>query len=205
MTVYRFDVTAPLRTEPLDLIVCHWTAGLGGPEQVARTLAARKLSVHYVIGTAGEVVQMASTDRRCAHAGHVNGRSIGIEVVSPGLPGTVHDREMRSGVRRRSYADHIRGRRVAMLDFTDAQTAALTALVESLCDSLSVPRAVPVEANGDLARRELSPREQAAFRGVAGHFHFHATKLDCGSAPLERLRLRWAKPLAERGISGCIG
>ena len=192
MSEYVFDATTRPRTEALDLIVVHWTAGIGDPAQVARTLLSRKLSIHFTIGSDGKVVQMASHDRRCAHAGHVNARSIGIEVVSPGLPGPVRDKEVHRGVVRATYEDHIRGRRVRMLDFTDAQTAALTVLVESLCDGLDVPRAVPVEPNGELVRRQMDAASLAAFRGVIGHYHCHDTKLDCGTAPLERFRVRWA-------------
>lgn len=189
---FRFDHSTKPRTMPLDLVTIHWTAGIGGPERVARTLESRGLSVHYTIGVDGEVVQMASHDRRCAHASGINDRSIGIEVVSPGLPGPIRDKERVHGIVRAEYVDHVRGRRVTMLDFTAEQTSALTALVDSLCRDLGVPRVVPLEANGALARRRLELVELAKFRGVLGHYHAHPTKLDCGTRPLERLRVKWA-------------
>lgn len=201
----RFDhlrSTRP-RTEPADLVCIHWTGGMGGPEQVYRTLLKRNLSIHFVIGPDGLVVQMASTSLVCAHAGKVNARSVGIEVVSPGLPGDSHGnarqrlaasvwaKEQARGVRREAYVDEIRGRRVRMLDFTTVQTEALTILVESLCDELGIPKRVPTESDGSLTRRSLTTSELSSFRGVLGHYGAHETKLDCGTLPLERLRNRW--------------
>ena len=189
---YAFDATTKRFPSPPSLIVLHWTGGIGGPDQVERTLASRGLSVHYAVSAAGDVVQLASLDRQCAHAGSVNRRSIGIEVCSPGFPGALHDREIARGIERDVYTDHIRGRAAKMVGQTAAQTDAVTALVESICSGLSIPRRVPLEPHGALVRRQLTPGEIVAFRGVLGHYHCHATKQDPGTAPLERLRERWA-------------
>ena len=117
--------------------------------------------------------------------------SVGIEVVSPGIPGDVREKEAARGVEREEYDDVIRGRRVTMLDYTVRQTDALTLLIERLCDELKVARAVPLASDGTLLRRSMDAGELAAFRGIMGHYHCHETKLDCGTRPLERLRLRW--------------
>jgi len=191
------------RREPVRAIVLHWTGGAGGPAAVYRTLRTRSgprspdgLSIHYVVGTDGETVQMAPLSLVCLHAGIANEWSVGIEIVSPGFPmGTAHEREKKSGVRREVYADKLKTSRrtgVRMLDFTEAQTAAAMLLVETLCDSLKLPRRVPIEADGALARRELRPEELARFAGVMGHYHCHPTKLDPGTAILERLRVKWS-------------
>lgn len=191
-----------VRTEPCRAIVLHWTGGSGGPAQVYRTLRSRKgprspdgLSVHYVVGSDGAIVQMAPHSFVCLHAGIANEWSVGIEVVSPGLPlGSAYERERKAGVQRAVYEDRMRKARrpIRMLDFTAAQNDAVTLLVESLCDTLRVKRAVPCEADGSLMRRQMTVGEMASFGGVLGHYHCHPTKLDPGTALLDRLRLRWA-------------
>lgn len=191
------------RVQPCRAIVLHWTGGAGGPAAVYRTLRTRSgprtpdgLSVHYVVGTDGEVVQMAPHGLVCLHAGIANEWSVGIEVVSPGFPmGSAYERERKAGVRREVYSDKWKTTRragVKMLDFTEAQNAALVLLVETLCDTLRIPRRVPIDADGSLLRREMRPAELASFAGVLGHAHCHPTKLDPGSAILERLRVKWA-------------
>jgi N-acetyl-anhydromuramyl-L-alanine amidase AmpD len=188
------------RTQPCRGIVLHWTGGAGGPAQVYRTLRSRVgprtpdgLSIHYVVSAHGEVVQMAPHDLVCLHAGVANEWTVGVEIVSPGLPTRAWDRERRGGVERAIYTDRVRGRRaVRMLDFTAAQDAAVTLLVESLCDALGIRRAVPLGADGSLLRRQMTAGELGAFSGVLGHYHCHPSKLDPGTAILERLRARWA-------------
>jgi N-acetyl-anhydromuramyl-L-alanine amidase AmpD len=192
-----------VRTQPCRAIVLHWTGGSGGPAQVYRTLRSRigprtpdGLSVHYVVGSDGAIVQMAPHSFVCLHAGVANEWSVGIEVVSPGFPmGAAHERERKAGVQRPTYADRIRKARrpIRMLDFTAAQADAVTLLVETLCDTLRVARAVPLDSDGSLLRRQMTAAELAEFHGVMGHFHCHPSKLDPGTAPLERLRVRWAR------------
>lgn len=194
MTGYLFDATTPAFAAPPSLVVLHWTGGIRPPSGVADTLQKRRLSVHFVVGVDGETLQTASLDRRCAHAGGVNDRSIGIEVVSPGYPGDLREREwQRSGrtIQRAAYVSEWRGSKRKVLDYTEAQMVAVTGLVESLCETLAIPRAVPTE-DGALLQRTLAPAELAAFRGVIGHAHCHRTKRDPGHLPLERLRVRWA-------------
>ncbi len=191
MTFY-FDASTRPREKPLRFIVLHWSAGIGEPLVMARRMASKRLSVHFAIGVAGDVVQLASLDRLCAHASGVNDRSIGIEVVSPGLPGPLREREKAQGVERTVYTAKLRGSRRTLLDYTTAQAAAVETLVDDLCGELGVPRRVPVDARGVLIARQLTAAELGAFEGVIGHFHAHRNKLDPGTAPLDRLRARWA-------------
>lgn len=189
------------RTQPVRAIVLHWTGGVGGPAAVYRTLRSRTgprspdgLSIHYVVDSDGTTVQMAPHHLACLHAGIANEWSVGIEIVSPGFPlGSAYERERKLGVRREAYEDRIRRARrpIRMLDFTEAQTKAVVLLVEQLCDSLDIPRAVPMDG-GELMRREMTPAELATFAGVMGHFHAHPTKIDPGTRILDRLRERWA-------------
>lgn len=199
-TALRFDhlrSTHP-RARPATQIVLHWTAGTHGADAVYRTLRATVgprtpdgLSIHYVVDSDGTATQMCALDRVCLHAGAANAASVGIEVVSPGIPGSLSEGERERGVVRDEYDDRIRGRRVTMLDYTAAQAEAVSQLVEQICDRLHIPRSVPLEHDGSLMRRQMTDAELASYRGVLGHYHCHETKLDPGTRPLERLRLRW--------------
>lgn len=192
------------RTERVRKIVLHTTGGIRPPAGVYDTLRKRKgprtpdgLSIHYVVGIDGEVVQMAPHSLVCLHAGPANGDSVGIEVVSPLLATTeIAAKERARGVQRREYIDRVRGkRRVRLLDMTDAQTDALLVHVEWLCDVLRVPRVVPTEG-GELMRREMTLAELDAYEGVIGHFQIPTSptvKLDPGTSFLDTLRQRWLR------------
>jgi N-acetylmuramoyl-L-alanine amidase len=77
------------------VIVLHDTAGRLDHESSVRWLCdeAAKASAHFVIGRGGEIVQLALTNVATWHAGrsswqgksNVNGFSIGIEIVNPGV------------------------------------------------------------------------------------------------------------------------
>lgn len=203
MTALRFDHLRSTheRTEPCRGVVLHWTGGVRPPAGVYETLRARKgprspdgLSIHYVIGSDGEVVQMAALDRVCLHAGAVNAWTVGIEMVSPGLArGAAYDRELARGIVRPVYEERLRGARrgVPTLGLTAPQERAMVDLVEDLVERLSLPRVVPLDPDGGVLRREMTAAERSRFAGVMGHYHVHPTKRDPGSMPLEALRVRW--------------
>lgn len=189
------------RTEKARAVVIHWTGGVRDHRGVYETLRARKrpstpdgLSIHFVVDPDGGVVQLAPLSLVCLHAGEANDWSVGVEVVCPGLAGSSQAfLERQRGVQREVYEDRVRGRRsVRMAAFTEAQSDAVTELCEHLCAKLGIARAVPTEADGSLVRRQMTAVELAAFSGVLGHYHCHPSKLDPGTRPLERLRVRWA-------------
>lgn len=191
------------RTAPPDLVVLHWTGGGGGLPRLFDVLRSTTgprsldgLSVHAGIDPAGVTERWAPDDLVCLHAGGVNDRSLGIEVCSPGFStGSVWAAEKKRGVQRREYEDRLRGHRVRMVDYTAAQHDAVHALVSEWCDRWQIPRAFPVEADGSLMRRQMTPRELARFRGVLGHLHVHESKCDPGTAPLLGLARRWGVAL----------
>jgi N-acetyl-anhydromuramyl-L-alanine amidase AmpD len=186
------------RLEPVRAVVIHTTGGIRPPRGVYDTLRQRGLSVHYIVGSDGEVLQTAPHSLVCLHAGKANPWTVGIELVSPLLAASKPARvERERGVRRRVYRDRVRGRRaVDLVALTDAQMDATLLLVETLCDQLRLPRVVPVEADGSLMRREMAPEELGAFRGVMGHVHCHAVKIDPGTDVMEALRQRWMQRAA---------
>lgn len=186
------------RKVPIRRIVLHWTGGQGDAAQLFRvlrkTIGPRTpdgLSVHYGVQSDGLLTQYAPDSLVCLHAGEVNDDSIGFEVTCPGYPGSASRAEAKRGIVRTEYVDRIRGRRIRMLDYTAAQMATVTREVERLCAHHGIPRRVPTEADGSLMRRQMTPRELAAYAGILGHYHCHDEKNDPGTAPLEALRLRW--------------
>jgi N-acetyl-anhydromuramyl-L-alanine amidase AmpD len=182
-------------------IVLHSTGGIRPPLGVFQTLRARKtprapdgLSVHFVVGVDGEVVQLAPLDLVCLHAGDVNEWTIGVEICSPLYARTaLWEVERRRGVERERYSAAIHTRRpVELLGETEAQTRAVIELCEYLCDVRHLPRRVPLESDGSVMRRQMMPLEFEGFLGVMGHLHCHPAKRDPGVRIFERLRARWA-------------
>jgi N-acetyl-anhydromuramyl-L-alanine amidase AmpD len=160
-------------------IVCHWTGGTGGAERVVRTLAKNALSIHYVVEPSGRIVQTATHDTRCAHAGVANDGSIGIEVVSRGYP-------TRAGDEYDVYT--IGGRRVRCLRWPPEQMHSVLWLVEALCGELGIPRVIPGEDGEVSLSRRGGPSGWVKLDGVIGHLHVHSKKDDPGGALFHELR-----------------
>lgn len=187
--------TRPFKAPPR-MIVLHWTAGVASdPVRVVNAMRARKgaltpdgLSVHYVIGKTGQVLQTASLDRRCLHAGGVNDSSIGIEVSCPGFSFGPYDREPDDWT---VYRDIIKGRRIAMVDYRPEQYAALRGVLLHISAETGIPLIVPTypdpvthTAGDHLVTDQMIKEELGSFRGVIGHYHCSKTKVDCGTRPL---------------------
>jgi len=86
----------------------------------------------------------------------------------------------------------IHGTVLVQYDYTPEQYAALAKLVAALCRVF--PRLAadfPRGADGTVLLRRLDAREFARFRGVLGHWHVQANKIDPGPA------LHWERVLAE--------
>lgn len=76
-----------------DMILLHYTGMPTGQAALSRlTMAASKVSSHYVVFEDGRIVQLVLEAKRAWHAGvsswagetDINSRSIGIEIVNPG-------------------------------------------------------------------------------------------------------------------------
>jgi N-acetylmuramoyl-L-alanine amidase len=87
----NFDERAGNR--PPDMILLHYTGMPTGEAALSRlTMAASKVSSHYVVFEDGRIVQLVPETKRAWHAGvsswagetDINSRSIGIEIVNPG-------------------------------------------------------------------------------------------------------------------------
>lgn len=154
------------------------------------------LSVHAGVAPDGITRRWAPDDLVTLHAGVANEPSLSAEVCSPGYStGRAWALERARGIVRREYVDRIRGVRVRMVDYTDAQHEAVFALISEWCARWGIPREVPREPDGSLMRRQMTARELARFRGVMGHYHCHAEKNDPGTAPLLTLARRWGQAI----------
>lgn len=81
------------RTRPVSMVVLHYTDMLSAEEAIERLCDPEaKVSCHYLVTRAGEVVRMVPEERRAWHAGRsywrgitgINDDSIGIELDNPG-------------------------------------------------------------------------------------------------------------------------
>ena len=124
---------------PPDMILLHYTGMPTGQAALERlTMAASKVSAHYVVFEDGRIVQCVPEALRAWHAGvsswagesDINSRSIGIEIVNPG-----HE--------------------FGYCDFPLRQTAA----VISLCKTILTRRG-PIGADRILAHSDVAPSRQ---------------------------------------------
>jgi N-acetylmuramoyl-L-alanine amidase len=130
------------RTLPITMVVLHYT-------EMEREAALRRLtdpeakvSAHYFISEAGEVVRLVDEDKRAWHAGasywrghkDVNSASIGIELDNPG---------------------HANGYR----EFTEAQIDVLLPLLADIVNRHNIPRANVVGHSDVAPARKVDPGE----------------------------------------------
>jgi hypothetical protein len=115
--------------------------------------------------------------------GHLNARSIGVEVVSAGMPGPTDRRS-----RPRTKVPLV-GKMREVLRFYPGQLRAWLRLAETLASldgraGISIPRRVPAFG----ASRRLSRAESRRWAGATEHLHMPATqKLDAGGMLVDAL------------------
>lgn len=186
--------TRRMRSDPT-LYVQHWSGGEGGASQLFNVLKKRRLSVQLFIDQEGEIFQFADLADRCAHAGMVNFRAIGVEIANRGVPPKSVQLPRGSRPRTKSwgkwkrevYEDTIRRRRIKMTRFYPAQIESAVRLAETITACIpSIPKAVPKEEDGTLLQG--TPHwVRKRFRGVAGHFQLSTNKIDPGTDLLNKL------------------
>lgn len=155
--MHRDGVPVPFRATPNkggaitpEVIVLHDTAGrLDGNSSVAWLCdKAAKASAHFVVGRDGAVTQLAPTNVATWHAGqsrwngrpNVNGFSVGIEIVNPGILQAAAGGKARAwfgglfdvgeyGIEARTTTEHGAG---LWMPYTEAQLEAVTAICVAL-------------------------------------------------------------------------
>jgi N-acetylmuramoyl-L-alanine amidase len=143
------------RTAPPSMIVLHYTGMQGGEAALARLRdPTSEVSAHYMVEEDGRVFRLVPEERRAWHAGKsswrgvtdVNTASIGIEIVNPG---------------------HEFGYR----DFTEAQVAAVIALVADIRTRWHVED-VNIVGHADVAPdRKEDPGERFPWKRLAEAGH----------------------------------
>lgn len=161
-----------------DLVVWHFTGGEGDAAGVHRVLNERSLGIEFIVDREGVIWQCCDpADVDTFDAGNVNRRSVGIEIVSCGVP-VVSGR----GSDRGEYSARVHGRDTRFARFYKPQVRAAMALAETLSAALDIPRRVPLRMS------ELQPHELAEFTGHLGHLHVTGRKIDPGTELFDRMR-----------------
>jgi N-acetylmuramoyl-L-alanine amidase len=131
------------RALPISMVVLHYTEMQPVETALAKlTDPDARVSAHYLISEAGEVIQLVDEDKRAWHAGvsywrghpDVNSASIGIELDHPG---------------------HAGGYR----EFSEAQFEALVPLVARIVKNYDIPRANVVGHSDVAPARKIDPGE----------------------------------------------
>jgi N-acetyl-anhydromuramyl-L-alanine amidase AmpD len=177
------------RTEPPRVIVLHVTGGEGLVPQVHRTLMARGLSCDMIIPPDGIAHQMSDMGTTTTfHAGFMNNRSVGFEVVNYGF---TRDPKLLAKWKplREQYETTIHGRKFTMARSNNAQHAAVLAACDAVCQAFGIPRRLPRNADGSLRTDVMTREELADYSGVLCHYNLTPAKIDPGTDLPETLSL----------------
>ena len=154
------------RKLPISMVVLHYTEMEGADAALERlTNPEAKVSAHYLISEAGEVIRLVDEDKRAWHAGisfwrghrDVNSASIGIELDHPG---------------------HALGYR----EFSEAQFNALVPLLARITKDHGIPRANVVGHSDVAPARKIDPGELFPWERLAEYklCLAHPDKLEAG-------------------------
>lgn len=176
-----------VRTQPIDLIVLHWTAGEGDATSCYNVLRRRKtakapkgLSVQFYSNYTGELTQYCDLDLVALHAGTVNGRSIGIEMQNKGVP------PMSKKFPRGQYLTTLKGRKRSLLMFNNYQIDTLLLWLDHMCGLLKIPRKLP-RVKGAVPTTTMTPAQVRAHKGVIFHYMLSGEKIDPGTQLIDIL------------------
>lgn len=203
--------TPELAAVQIDQVIVHYDAAWTSHNCFKVLHDIRGLSCQFLLGVDGTLYQTLDVVERARHAGSANCRSVGIEIAHPGpleltrglreryskgpdgrtvfglLPRLAGTTRTPGFVVRPSRPEpiqgEVQGRVYTQYDYTDAQYETLTRLLAELHRILPRIRLeVPRDAQGRVRNAVLTPKEQAAFSGILGHYHVSGRKQDPGPA-----------------------
>jgi hypothetical protein len=183
------------RIDDIDLAAWHWTGGENPPLTMAETLALRGYGIEWAIDGDGPLDGYSTIYQfvdplivNTADAGEVNGRSVGIEVVSYGVKSWDRGWQVpKRGADRRLTEQRIHGKTVQVAAFRRPQIRSARALARVISDVLEIPMRIPLLPNGKASGELFTPAQMRSFQGHCGHHNVSAKKLDCGTQLLEDL------------------
>ncbi len=176
------------RVQDIDLGIFHWTGSENSLETMFRTLNKRGLGVFSAISPYGSLYTFADPlVVKGAHAGKVNPRAWGCEMVNAGIRrmSTLwrepRYRKVKMGAREK-YDCRIHGRKVRIWDFYPAQKMTMFALNRLMVDAID---SYPAEVNTAPVVLPLTGDDRVT--GAAAHYNVNRRKLDCGPLPMAQL------------------
>lgn len=170
------------------MFVVHWDACLSSAS-CASVLAQRGLSVHFCLDNDGTIYQLVDTEHIAAHAGTVNGVSIGIEVSDAFYPKYQPWYE-KNGFGKRPVLKNTKvngGTIEEHLGFYPVQEEALKVLIHTVCNHYGIPLAVPKDSSGKMIDKVVPEVASGKFAGVVCHYHITDQKIDCAGLKLDEI------------------
>jgi hypothetical protein len=192
----RGDDDVFVRSEPVELLTFHWTAGprragLVAAQKTYRAMQARRkdngeemsVSAQFVLADDGALFQLADLELGCFHAHReFNRRGIGIEWTSPGTETNAN----RLGVPEKGERRTVAGSTVMALRPSPAALATALRFAE-LCVNLPQP-AFNVARFAHTRRERFGAHEIRRARGVVEHYHATGTtKVDAAGFFVDHL------------------
>lgn len=222
------DYQATTRAKNIDILCGHWTAGEAGistihddgprvvygmknrmsTKQIGKKL---RVSIAFVIGACDpndpekeadvwQCLDLGTTGNVHVGSGAVNSRSIGVEIVSAGVPGKLDIR------RRPQKKKTLNGSTKTICEFYPGQIKAWNRLAHMLTLTpenagsrdeieiafkldevgIRIPRQVPLATNGALLSKRMTRKQMEGWTGVIEHIHmFDTKKIDAGLQCIE--------------------
>jgi len=169
------------RKKKVKNITLHWTAGEGDGKKVYMVLNSRKLGIGFHIDPKGVVTQFSDPLEVATFGqGVINDFSEGIEMSNYAF-GKVQDSH------RPIHEQILKGHKIKVADFYDAQMHSMVALVTALCNALDIPKVIPGK-DGKFLAEGLTMPQMNEYAGVNGHINIPGTtKVDPGLQPFDVL------------------
>ena len=180
----NLKVWRPRGPVPIDLLVLHFD-GCRSSRQCYDVLVERGLSAHLMLDRDGTIYQALDLQTACAfHAGDANGRSIGVEICNPERPERNDPKDPRPVGALEVTNAGAAGAQQPVLGFYPKQVDAVIALARAIANLFHIPLVLPKATSPTSSAgvgRGFDPRvAQGEFRGICGHYHLKASKIDPG-------------------------